>query len=159
MKPKITTIEPRKLVGMHMQMTLADDQTAALWQRFMRRRDEINNRANQLYVSMQIFTEVPDLSFSPDTPFEKWAAVEVTTYHDIPAGMASHTLQGGQYAVFIHRGPAAAYPKTAQFIFGVWLPSSGYQLDEREHFDLMEADYRPDNPNAEEEIWVPIKVI
>lgn len=37
MEPRIETLEPKKLIGMRLKMTLVNDKTAALWQRFMPR--------------------------------------------------------------------------------------------------------------------------
>jgi len=106
---------------------------------------------------MQVFDALPGQPFTPETPFEKWAAVEVSDHSDIPPGMEPYTLQGGKYAVFVHRGPASSFAKTSNYIFGVWLPHATYELDSREHFELLGATYRPDDPDAEEEVWIPIR--
>jgi AraC family transcriptional regulator len=71
--------------------------------------------------------------------------------------MESYLLQGGKYAVFIQHGPAVAVVKTMQYIFGDWLPKSAYQIDNREHFEVMPEGYSPVDPEAKEEIWIPIK--
>ena len=42
-------------------------------------------------------------------------------------------------------------------IFGRWLPQSEYELDDREHFELLPEGYSPVDPEAEEEVWIPIK--
>ena len=70
--------------------------------------------------------------------------------------MEPFDLPGGTYAVFEHRGPAAAFPATARQIYGVWLPGSGYRLDARPHLAVMGPGYRPDDPDAVEEVWVPV---
>ncbi|WP_419659877.1 GyrI-like domain-containing protein [Desulfosarcina variabilis] len=44
-----------------------------------------------------------------------------------------------------------------QHIFGQWLPNASYSLDNREHFEILPAGYSPVDPNATEEIWVPVK--
>jgi AraC family transcriptional regulator len=43
------------------------------------------------------------------------------------------------------------------YIFGEWLPNSSYELDTREHFEILSEGYRPDDRDAEEEIWIPIR--
>jgi AraC family transcriptional regulator len=83
--------------------------------------------------------------------------VEVSAFSDVPHEMETCSLQGGKYAVFTHHGPASAAPKTMQYIFGQWLPRSVYSLDNREHFEILPEGYSPVDPNASEEIWVPIK--
>ena len=150
-------IAPKKLVGIHTTMSLVDNATAHLWQTFMPRRHEVKHRVSTDYISMQVYTEMEPGMFSPTTTFEKWAVVEVAALEDIPQGMAGYTLEGGMYAVFDHKGPASHAPKVMRYIFGEWLPASEFELDHREHFEVLPEGYDPMDSNAEEEIWVPVR--
>jgi AraC family transcriptional regulator len=38
-----------------------------------------------------------------------------------------------------------------------WLPNSAYALDDRPHFEALGEQYKNNDPNSEEEIWIPIK--
>ncbi len=96
-------------------------------------------------------------NFLPDSRFEKWAVVEVSSFTGVPYGMETYELQGGKYAVFVHHGPARAVAGTFQYIFSEWLPNSGYELDNREHFEKLPEGYDPMDLAAREEIWIPIK--
>lgn len=158
MKPKIVELSPKKLVGMYRAMSLANNQTQQLWQGFMPRRLEIKNRVSTAFYSMQKYdANLLTEGFALHTQFEKWAAVEVDDFDEVPAGMEAYELTGGKYAVFVHKGPASAFKKTFDYIFEQWLPSSVYTLDHREHFELLPEGYSPVDPNAEEEVWIPIK--
>ena len=159
MEPEILEITVRKLIGMRINTSLSENKTRELWQRFMPRRKEINNIANSELFSVQIYDERQAAdSFTEDTIFEKWAAVEVNDIDNVPEGMESHSLSGGKYAVFIHKGTWSAFYQTSQYIFGTWLPESEFELDDREHFEIMgEKYFGPDDPNSEEEVWVPIR--
>ncbi|RLA24931.1 MAG: GyrI-like domain-containing protein [Gammaproteobacteria bacterium] len=157
MQPRIEAMQARKLVGIRREMSLADNRTAQLWRSFMPRRNEVKNRITNEYISMQVYSETGGQLFSPTTVFEKWAVVEVLSHDAVPDGMESYSLPGGQYAVFIHNGPASAAPKTMQHIFGTWLPDSGYELDSREHFEILPDGYDPLDPQAQEEVWIPIR--
>jgi AraC family transcriptional regulator len=155
--PTLTTTPPRRLVGIRIQTTLAENRAAELWRRFRPRVAEIHNRLGADFFDVKRYgPEMTNGQFSPTTVFEKWAAVEVEGHADIPEGMQPLELPGGLYAVFVHHGPATAFARTYQYIFGTWLPTSGYRLDERPHFDVMGPRYRPDDPEATEEIWVPV---
>ena len=111
MESRVETILPKKLIGMHMKMSLAKNKTSELWQMFMSRRAEVGNRVTSSYFSMQVYGKGQEQLFSPTTLFEKWAAVEVLTHEVIPDDMEAYSLGGGKYAVFLHKGLPAPFPK------------------------------------------------
>jgi AraC family transcriptional regulator len=155
--PTITRSSPRLLLGIRIQTNLAENRAPELWRTFRPRVAEIQHRAGGDFFDVKRYgTELTNGQFTPATVFEKWAAVEVTDFDHIPEGMEALDLPGGWYAVFVHRGPASAFGRTYQYIFATWLPQSGYRLDQRPHYEIMGPAYRPDDPEAEEEVWVPI---
>jgi AraC family transcriptional regulator len=156
--PKIIDIKERKLVGIRIKTSLFENRTSDLWRGFKARVKEIRGRLNEEFYSVQIFEEYLKFEdFNSNTEFEKWAAVEISELDNLPEGMEFHILKGGKYAVFIHKGTPDMFYKTSQYIFGVWLPNSEFELDKREHFEIMKKGYSPFDENAEEEIWIPIK--
>lgn len=158
MNPRIEILPEKKLIGKRIKMTFADNKTHELWKSFMPRRKEIKNNLTTELFSMQVYDKSFDFTnFNQDAIFEKWAAVEVADFDTIPEGMESYTLTGGLYAVFIHKGAASTGPTTFQYIFGTWLPGTDYTLDDRAHFEILGAKYKNDDPDSEEEIWIPIK--
>lgn len=159
MQPKIVETKSKKIIGMKKRMSLAEDKTSELWKGFIAQHKEIRNRSDQGFYSIQVYDKDFKIeSFNETVKFDKWAAVEVTNLEHIPEGMETHLLSGGKFAVFIHKGKAETFYKTAQYIYTVWLPDSGYQLDDREHYEYMGELYLgPENPDSEEEVWIPIK--
>ena len=158
MNPRIETLPATKLVGLQTRMSMADNKTVALWQTLMPRRAEIANRTSTDFISMQVYDKGLDFStFNAHTPFQKWAAVEVADFNNVPAGMETYTLEGGLYAVFIHKGKPEAFPQTLKHIFVDWMPTSGYELDAREHFEVLGEKYQRNSDSSEEEVWIPIK--
>jgi AraC family transcriptional regulator len=154
--PQIRKLSQTQLIGLRIQTTAADNKTRELWQAFKPRVKEIAGIVvpNAFY-SVQVFSHQGP--FTPQTKFEKWAAVEVKEPGSTPEGMELLTLPEGAYAVFIHKGLPSDFPETAQYIFSTWLPNSEYALDDRPQFELMDDQYRPDDPEAEEEVWVPVR--
>lgn len=141
-----------------MKMSLADNTTFELWRSFMPRRKEVKNNLTSEFFSMQVY----DISFdfkeiNLNAVFEKWAAIEVTDFNNVPDGMETTILPGGLYAVFQHTGDAGTGPTIFRYIFETWLPGSEYMLDHRPHFELLGDKYKHDNPDSEEEIWIPVK--
>lgn len=158
MTPKIVTIPTKKLIGYSIKMSLADNKTQEVWRKFMPRLKEITNAVSADLISLQQYPEDYFTNFTPFSEFTKWATVEVKDYSTIPEGFEKLELTGGKYAVFLHKGNSEMFVKTAQYIYGEWLPQSGFQLDARPHFELLGDNYLGhNNPENEEEVWVPIK--
>ena len=158
MQARFVTIRTKKLIGKKLQMSVINDRTMELWQSFMPRRKEITNVENDFLYSVQVFeSEKYFERFSPEIEFEKWAAVEIAEFTNIPESMEMLEIPEGDYAVFNYKGPANAALPFFQYIFQIWIPESEYSLDNRPHFALMGEKYRGNNPDSEEEIWVPVK--
>ncbi len=156
-EPSIKILSPTKLVGMPMKMSLAEDRTPKLWRSFMPRRKETPSIVGDHLISMQVYDNaIPFLDIKPETPFTKWAVVPVAEYPDVPEGMENYFLEGGLYAVFLYRGLPQNFPETFKHIFFDWLPASEYELDRREHFERLPEGYDPQDPESEEEIWIPV---
>jgi len=145
-----------KLVGKSLTMSFENNNTVALWKTFMPGRKLISKSKTSDLYSLEIYPRGFFDEFNPSREFQKWAAVEVADEVSIPDGMHSLIIPGGLYAVFVHKGPASEGPKTYSFIFNEWLPGSGYRLDERPHFALMGEKYKNNDPDSEEEIWIPV---
>lgn len=157
LQPRIENLHEKKLVGMHLTMSLASNRTGELWQNFMPRRREIANLVTTDLISMQVYKPDYFAKFSPANEFEKWATVEVTDFNQVPNSMETFTLTGGLYAVFDYKG-SSNDPAIFQYIFTAWLPQSAYMLDNRPHFEVLGAKYKNADPESEEEIWIPVKL-
>lgn len=155
---QIANLSPKKLLGHSRRMSLSTNETVAMFRAFMPKVKTIEQRTNESVIDLRIYDAGTDLAtFSPMTPFTKWVAVEVNEFPAEGGDLARYNFSGGLYAMFLHRGPASAFGKVIGQIFGQWLPSSGYLLDDRPHFEVLPKGYRMDDPDAEEEIWIPIK--
>lgn len=156
--PIISNLSPKILIGKSLAMSYTNNRTGELWRSFMPRKREIQHVIGSALYSMQIYNGIFDFkNLNPTDTFTKWAAVEVSDFEQTPENMECYTLKGGLYAVFTHRGPASAFMPTFQYIFEEWLPNSEYEVDDREHFELLGEKYKNESPDSEEEIWVPIK--
>jgi AraC family transcriptional regulator len=159
MEPRITTLLEKKLVGKRLLMTIRNDKTFELWQSFMPIVKDIKDRANRDLYCLQIYDNSLNFKdFTQDTEYEKWAAAEVIDFSHAPKNTETYTLKGGLYAVFTYKGLAADFDKMFHSIFDSWLPKSRYALDDREHFFVMGDKYKNNDPNSEEDFWVPIRI-
>lgn len=175
--PRLVERAPGNFIGIRMEMSLLEDKTNLLWRSFMPRRHEVMRRTNTDFVSLQVYPGDYFREFDPMLRFEKWALVEVELSMGdveeerwnssaekgeneerggaIPEGMESFYLKGGLYAVFAHRG---GDPAIFDHIYGEWLPASDFDLDNRPHFEVLDAQYRHSDPEASEEIWIPVRL-
>ena len=75
MQSRIEFIQPRLLAGMSLEMSINSDRTSELWLSFKSKMGTIKNRVDDKIYNLKRFH--PERSFSDDTLFEKWAAVEI----------------------------------------------------------------------------------
>jgi AraC family transcriptional regulator len=154
MTPRIEILSEKKLIGKRLQTSIINNKTHELWRNFMPRRAEILNPISSDLFAVQVYGSTYFESFNPNTTFEKWATLEVADFDNLPTEMESFTLSGGLYAVFEHKGHSI---EIFDYIFRTWIPNSEYDLDNRPHFEILGAKYKKEDPNSEEEIWIPIK--
>ncbi|WP_281234730.1 GyrI-like domain-containing protein [Flavobacterium gelatinilyticum] len=157
MEARIETSAEKKLLGRHIDMSFIENKTFELWSGFMPHRKNIKNTVNENLYSLEVFPNHHFDNFDPGKTFQKWAAVEVKNYDEIPSDMETLIVPDGLYAVFVHYGPASNAHTTYHSIFTEWLPKSEYTVDDRPHFAVMDHKYKKDDPDSEEEIWIPIK--
>lgn len=158
MEPRVAIVKEKKLVGKRLTTSLSDNKTGELWRSFMPGRKEITNPLTNDFISMAIYKPTHFTDFKPTNEFERWAAVEVADFDNVPTEMETFVLPSGQYAVFLHKGDTKEFAKTFQFILVTWLPNSAYVLDDRPHFEVLGDKYKNDDPTSEEEIWIPIRL-
>ena len=121
----------------------------------MPRRNEIRNTIGKDLFNIQINPE--NFDFNPQTEFVKWAVVPVTDFDFLFLKECKINSRRRFVCSFNHVGDAVKARETFGYIFGVWLPNSEYELDNRPHFEILGEKYKNDSPDSEEEIWIPIK--
>ncbi|WP_338039340.1 GyrI-like domain-containing protein [Maribacter litopenaei] len=153
--PRIEEIKEKKLIGVSCHMSISNNKTGKLWKGFRQRVSEISHMVSSDSISLQYYPEDYFTYFDPRRNFVKWAAVEVSKETDIPKGMQCLKVPAGRYAVFEYKGPSND-SGIFQYIYNEWLPQSLYRLGHRPHFEVLGEKYKNNDPNSEEEIWIPI---
>ncbi|MES2837565.1 MAG: GyrI-like domain-containing protein [Bacteroidota bacterium] len=156
MQPKIETLNEKKLVGKHLTMSFANYSIGELFKSFMPWRNEIKNNITNDIISLAVYPPTHFINFKPTNPFERWAAVEVPDFNNVPTNMETFVLPSGLYAVFNYKG-LSSDTSIFHYIYSDWLPNSIYLLDDRPHFEVLGEKYKNNDPTSEEEIWIPIK--
>ena len=156
MNPTLKTFPTTKFIGKNLSFTFADYRAFELWSSFMPRLKEIQNVIGSELYNIQVNPDGFD--FQPNTPFTKWAAVAVSSFDFIPDEMETLEVQEGLYAVFNYKGDQSNAASFFNSIYTEWLPSSDYKLDNRPQFEILGEKYKNNDPNSEEEIWIPVKL-
>ncbi len=155
MNPTIKNFPATKFIGKNLSFTYANYRAFELWSSFMPRRKEILNAIGTDLFNIQINPE--NFDFKPNTPFVKWAAVEVSNIDLAPEGMETLEIKEGLYAVFNYKGDQSNAAAFFKAIYTECLPALGYQLGNHPQFEILGEKYKNNDPNSEEEIWIPIK--
>ncbi|MEC8832927.1 MAG: GyrI-like domain-containing protein [Bacteroidota bacterium] len=158
MIPRIQTLPSTLLVGKKSITSFAKNNTFELWQSFSPRKKEINHSINNDSYAVEIYpTTTFFQDFDPSREFEKWAAIAVSKVDKAPEDMETLIVPRGLYAVFSYKGKPSEVIGAFRYIYGEWLPNSGYEMDNRPYFALMGDKYKGEHPESEEEFWIPIK--
>jgi AraC family transcriptional regulator len=107
-------------------------------------------------VSLGIYYDDPET-----TPVDQLRAHACVTVADstreAPAGFELLTLNGGEFAVGVHRGPYTALKDSYRWLFGQWLPSSGRDAAGAPCFEVYVSDPGTTAPpDLVTEICVPL---
>jgi AraC family transcriptional regulator len=155
MNPQIKTFPTTKFIGKNLSFTYSDYRAFELWSSFMPLRKDIQNTIGTELYNIQINPK--NFDFSPTTPFTKWAAVAVSSFDFIPYGMETLEIREGLYAVFNYKGDQSNVEAFFKAIYTEWLPSSNYELDNHPQFEILGDQYKNNDSNSEETIWIPVK--
>jgi AraC family transcriptional regulator len=157
MNPEIKILPEQRIIGIKISMSLDDNKTGHLWQNFMSVRKSIADPVSDELLSVEIYPPDYFKNFSHANTFEKWAAVPVKDFSYIPEKMSSLVIPEGLYAVFHYKGRSSQAGPIFKQIFSEWLPSSVYLSDDRPHFEVMGKNYRNEDPESEEDFYIPLK--
>lgn len=156
--PRIIESEERLLLGLRTRMSIQENTTQALWRRFMPISKNIGDRLGGEWYSVEVYPDFYFDTYDPGKTFEKWAAVAVEKrVSPRPEGLEELLIEKGMYAVFSYQGPASQVHRLYQYIFVDWIPGSRFTLDPRPHFALMGAGYKAEDPDSQEELWIPVR--
>ena len=80
-----------------------------------------------------------------------------SSFNVVPSEMEPLEIDSGLYAVFKYKGNQSNAANFYRKIYTEWFPSSKYELENRPQFEILGDKYKRNDPNSEEQIWIPIK--
>jgi AraC family transcriptional regulator len=154
--PLIVELTGFFLTGISAEMSLTNNHTPALWGKFRREQKQHFTTDPEFFYSLTVYPIGYFEHFNPATPFTKYALVTAEYASSMDSPWEKFELPGGLYAVFSHKGSDTSI---FQYIYSQWLPQSGYELDNRPHFEKLPANYIQGHPESTEEIHIPIRTV
>lgn len=154
--PIIKSLPELSCLGMKEEMSFANNQTTKLWATFMPKVAQLRQRSDTNLYSIEVYPKDYFAEFQPNQTFMKWACVR-NELVDLKESLSSIVIPSGLYAIFNHKGTAEEGAKLYQYIFTHWITNIEYQLDNRPHLAIMPANYKPNDPTAEEQICIPVR--
>lgn len=156
MEPTFKETEEIKVIGM---MSIFSDETKKgipdLWDAFAPRMGEIIQRIDGVTYGVCFPAE------TQEGEFEYMAAIAVENFDEIPEGMVGRTVPAHKYAVFTHKtGDDTLHndlQKSVQYIWGVWLPKSGFEHAKVPDFEYYDHRMDPFTGKGEFDLYLPIK--
>lgn len=68
------------------------------------------------------------------------------------------TIEGGKYAMFLHKGPYSGFQELYDYIYGIWLPESEYELGDLPCFEKYLNSPDKNKPeNLKTEVYIPLQ--
>ncbi len=152
MKPRIVEHGAFHVVGVRERFLPGKiEGIPALWDRFVRRIDEIDDRIDGVHYGVCV-----DDSAAGSPGFFYSAATGVKSIGRVPEGMSATTVPAGTFAVFTHKGPITTFSKTIQSVWREWLPASGLMPTGASDFELYDERCTMESPESEVDIYVPV---
>jgi len=158
MEPKIITRKSFKVIGIELITTNENGenlvQIPKFWDKYLDEKvyERIPNRVklNETFAICRDIDGTGKISYT--------ICAKVNSSDNIPDGMIGKTVPESKYAVFTVKGKVPEkVQETWNYIYGTWLPDSGYEPANIEGFELYDERYKENCNDSVIDIYIPIK--
>jgi AraC family transcriptional regulator len=127
------------------------------WAEFGKRSQEIKNAKLPGVYGIEDYSRDFDMNKGGFPKYYYIAGYEVDNFDHVPDGMATKEIAAANYAVFTYRGAVDGIHEFFGYIYGEWIPKSGYSMDPRLSLDFEHySEPNMDRNDLHLEIWVPV---
>lgn len=95
--------------------------------------------------------------FNSTKTFCYMACYAVSSLDVIPEIMCAKVIPAGKHAVFTHKGSIAHAHETFGYIYGEWLPKSGYRMRGEYDFEFYDHRFKGMAEDSELDIYLPVE--
>ncbi len=162
MEPVLRHMEEFKVVGMGSRFIsiLSPDSTSSnviggLWDVLFKRIGEIRNTVQGPSYGLCEMLPPGEQAHQGECFYLAGAAVD--SLDDIPGGMVGRSVPESQYLCFTHTGKLDTLATTMGYIYGVWLPKSGYERGPGPDVELYDERFDPQSDTSEMDILIPVR--
>ncbi len=149
MEPRIVSKPAFTVVGVKYRGRNENDEIPQLWHDFGPMMGEIQHKVDE-HACYGVCANVDHETHE----FDYFAAFEVDSTADIPAGMVSFEVPAATYAAFRTTLPDVG--KTFDHAYQAWLPQSGYMSTGGPDLELYDEAFNPGDPHSTFEVFIPI---
>ena len=146
-----------KVVGVERYTSGGISSIREAWSEFALRGNEIENGKLPGVYGIEDYSGDFEMNESDFPKYYYIAGYEVSELDRIPVGMTGKEIPAANYAVFTYRGEVSGIHAFFGYIYGEWIPVSGYSMDPNLSLDFEH--YREPNMDMNDlhlEIWVPV---
>ena len=153
--PEIVSMKDLTLIGFEKDFDASNmTEIPSMWMKLMQVEEQVQNKAN----STEAWGASYNMDYSGDSfSFTYFAGYEVTDIGTVPGGMVVHVAPASKYAKFSHFGPLENLTQTYSYIYGGWLPQSGYKEGTGNELELYNELFNPEGDDSEMFIFIPIQ--
>ncbi len=146
-----------KIVGIERYTANGIPDIREAWAEFSKRSGEIRHAIKPGVFGIEDYSRDFDMNEGGFPKYYYTAGFEVNEITHIPAGMKSKEIPAANYAVFTYEGPVSGIHEFFGFIYGEWMPKSGFSMDPKLSLDFEHySEPNMDMDHVHLEIWVPI---
>lgn len=127
-----------------------------LWPDFMIRIEDVLNASQQGFENLRTYGLCKAVNRNMDE-FIYYAAAKIPPDSPTPEGLTKIDVAPAYYVVFEHASGLGHLNETMSFIYDKWLPNSEHVREAGFELEVYPPDFDPLSPNAQLEIWVPVK--
>lgn len=155
LKPKFKELKSRTVIYVNSIGPYEAQGTEKAWEKVCEfaERNRLFGRATEF---IGISHDDPNLTESGKLRYDACITVSKEVRPEGEVGVK--TIEGGKYAIFMHKGPYSDFEKTYDYIYGIWLSESGEEVRDAPCFEKYLNS--PDKTKPEKlktEIYIPVK--
>jgi AraC family transcriptional regulator len=128
------------------------------WDEFGKRWNDIPNAVEpEVAYGFEDYSRDFDMNKGGFPKYYYIAGKSVSSIDGLPDGLKGREVPAAEYAVFHYQGALDELPKFFGFIYGEWMPKSGYKMDPAVAADFERYTEKMTDPkNMSVNIWVPV---